>query len=267
MAEITAKLVKELRDKTDAGMMDCKKALAETNGDMEAAVEFLRKAGIAKSEKRADRATKEGKVFAAIDGKNGVMLEVLCETDFVASNEKFIDYIKEAGSHLLAQTSGSGDISEKAQEIEKEDLAALFTKFGEKMVLRRALRYETNGQLASYMHGGGRVGVMVEVEGDADAETLKNLCLHIAAFNPVFVDSNEIPAEHIAKEREIAAAQLTGKPANIIEKILDGKIQKWFSDVCLVRQPWIHDDKSCFAKLYPKCKVVRFARWTVGQEL
>ena len=158
MAVITAAMVKELRDKTDAGMMDCKKALTETNGDMEAAVEFLRKSGMAKAEKRADKATKEGKVFAAVDGSKAVMIEVLCETDFVAKNEKFYDYVKEAAARVLAGTSGEGDVTAKAQEIENDKLAELFVKFGEKMVLRRALRYEIpGGTVASYMHGEGKI--------------------------------------------------------------------------------------------------------------
>ncbi len=267
MAEITAKMVKELRDKTDAGMMDCKKALAETNGDMEAAVEYLRKSGMAKAEKRADKATKEGKIFAVVEGSRAVMLEILCETDFVASNEKFYDYVKQAASRVLAGTSGDGDVTAAAQAIEADELAALFVKFGEKMVLRRALRYESAGAIGVYLHGEGKVGVMVDVEGEADPSLLKNLCLHIAAFSPAYLEPGEIPAEAIEKEKEIAAAQLQGKPANIIDKILNGKIQKWYSEVCLVKQPWIHDDKSCFEKLFPKAKIKRFARWTVGQEL
>ena len=153
MAEITAKMVKELRDKTDAGMMDCKKALAETNGDMEAAVEYLRKSGMAKAEKRADKATKEGKIFAVVEGSRAVMLEILCETDFVASNEKFYDYVKQAASRVLAGTSGDGDVTAAAQAIEADELAALFVKFGEKMVLRRALRYESAGAIGVYLHG------------------------------------------------------------------------------------------------------------------
>ncbi|MBO5802212.1 MAG: translation elongation factor Ts, partial [Lentisphaeria bacterium] len=143
MAAITAQMVKELRDKTDAGMGECKKALVETDGNMEAAIDYLRKAGIAKAENRAEKATKEGKVFVAVDGGNAVMLEVLCETDFVANNEKFIEYLEKAGKNILANTTGNGDVTEKALELEAEELAALFTKFGEKMILRRALRYAT----------------------------------------------------------------------------------------------------------------------------
>ena len=215
MANITAAMVKELRDKTDAGMMDCKKALTETNGDMEAAVEYLRKTGAAKAEKRADKATKEGKVFAAVDGNKAVMIEVLCETDFVAGNEKFFDYVKEAAGRVLAATSGDGDVTEKAQELENNNLKELFVKFGEKMVLRRAVRFESAGIVSSYMHGNGKIGIMIDVEGTTDPELLKAICMHIAAYSPMYVNSSEVPADAIAKEKEIAAAQLAGKPANM----------------------------------------------------
>ena len=191
MANITAAMVKELRDKTDAGMMDCKKALTETNGDMEAAVEYLRKTGAAKAEKRADKATKEGKVFAAVDGNKAVMIEVLCETDFVAGNEKFFDYVKEAAGRVLAGTSGDGDITEKAQELENNNLKELFVKFGEKMVLRRAIRFESAGVVASYMHGNGKIGIMIDVEGTNDPELLKAICMHIAAYSPLYVTPAE----------------------------------------------------------------------------
>ncbi len=267
MAAITAAMVKELRDKTDAGMMDCKKALTESNGDMEAAVEFLRKAGIAKAEKRAEKATKEGKVFAAVDGNKAVMIEILCETDFVAKNEKFFGFVKEAAARILAATSGIGDITAKAQELEAQNIADLFVKFGEKMQLRRAIRFESAGTVSAYIHGEGRIGIMIDAEGSSDAELLKNVCMHIAAFKPTYILPAEIPAEAVAKEREIASAQVVGKPANIVGKIVDGKINKWYSEVCLMQQPWIHDDKTCLAKLVPGLKINKFIRWEVGQEI
>lgn len=269
MAVITPQMVKELRDKTDAGMGDCKKALVECNGDISAAVDFLRKAGIAKSEKRADRATKEGKVFVAADGNKAVIIEVLCETDFVANNEKFVDYVHTAAANILANTSGSGDITDAAQKLEAENLAALFSKFGEKMTLRRAVRFETAGALSYYIHGGGKVGVVVVAEGETDADTLKNVCLHIAAYSPRFLDESQVPAEVIEHEKEIGRAQLLeqGKKPEMIDKILPGKINKWYTEVCLVNQPWIHDDKTCLKKLFPKLQIKQFVRWAVGQEL
>ena len=266
---VTMAEISKLRQMTGAGMMDCKKALTETNGDMEAAVELLRKSGMTKAEKRADKVTKEGKVFAFVDGKSAVMLEINCETDFVAGNEKFFDFVKEAAARVLAGTTGDGDITEKAQELENGNLAELFVKFGEKMVLRRALRYEGTGTVFTYMHGNGRFGVMLEVEGTDDADLLKHICMHIAAFSPEFITSKDIPQDRIDKEKEIATAQLTaeGKPANMIEKILVGKINKWYGEVCLMNQPWILDDKTSLAKLAPGVTVKRFARWAVGQEI
>lgn len=269
MPGITAQLVKELRDKTDAGMGDCKKALVETNGDLNAAVDYLRKAGIAKAGNRADRATKEGKIVVANEAGKAVMIEILCETDFVANNEKFTDYALSAAKNILANTNGNGDVTEAAQKLEAENLAALFSKFGEKMILRRALRYETSGSIAFYLHGGGKVGVMIDAEGEFDADLLKNVCLHIAAYSPRYLCSCDVPADVIEHEKEIGRAQLAeqGKKPELIEKILPGKINKWYSEVCLADQPWIHDDKSCLKKLFPKLQIKRFARWAVGQEI
>ena len=173
-----------------------------------------------------------------------------------------------ASSASSSGTSGEGDVTAKAQEIENDKLAELFVKFGEKMVLRRALRYEiSGGTVASYMHGEGKIGIMIEAEGSDDPVLLKDVCMHIAAFSPAYIVPADVPAEAVAKEKEIAAAQLAGKPANMIEKILTGKINKWYSEVCLMQQPWIHDDKTCLAKLAPKLVIKKFARWTVGQEL
>ena len=135
------------------------------------------------------------------------------------------------------------------------------------MVLRRAVRFESAGIVSSYMHGNGKIGIMIDVEGTTDPELLKAICMHIAAYSPMYVNSSEVPADAIAKEKEIAAAQLAGKPANMIEKILAGKINKWYTEICLMNQPWIHDDKTCLAKLAPGVKVNKFVRWTVGQEL
>ncbi len=268
MANITAGMVKELRDKTDAGMMDCKKALEETNGDMEAAVEYLRKAGITKAEKRSARTVKEGKIYALVNGGKAVMVEVLSETDFVAKNEKFFEYIKAAAARILQGTSGDGDISEKAQALEAANLTQLIATIGENMQIRRVFRFETAGQIAAYLHLGGKVGVMIDVEGQIPAGlSLNDICMHIAAFKPSYVCSCEIPKEVIAKEKEIAAAQITGKPADMVEKIVGGKINKWFTEVCLVNQPWIRDDKTTLAKIAPAMKIKRFLRWEIGQEL
>jgi elongation factor Ts len=274
MATITAAMVKELRDKTDAGMMDCKKALAETNGDMDAAVEYLRKAGITKAEKRAERATKEGKIYALIEGNKGVMIEVLSETDFVAKNEKFFDYVKAAAARILAATEGDGDISAKAQELEFTNLKELSGVIGENMQLRRAVRFESAGKLGAYLHMGGKVGVVVDVEGEVPADlNVEDICMHVAAFNPGYVCSCAVPADAVNKEKEIALAQLNNdekmanKPAEMKEKIISGKIAKWYKEVCLVDQDWIRDDKTTLSKIAPKMVVKRFVRWEIGQEI
>jgi elongation factor Ts len=267
MAEITAKMVKALRDKTDAGMMDCKKALVEADGDMSAAVDVLRKSGIAKAEKKSGRATKEGKIVSAISGGTGVLIEALCETDFVATNDKFIEYVNGVAAKV-ADMSGEGDLSETVSEMEKDSLTKLIATIGENMQLRRALRWESNGKCASYLHMGGKIGVMVDIEGDvADEETLSSLCMHIAAFKPDYVSPENIPAETIAKEKEIAAGQVEGKPAEIIDKIVMGKINKWYKEVCLTRQPWIRDDKQSVEKANPGLTIKRFVRWEIGEEL
>lgn len=263
---ISAKIVKELREKTGAGMMDCKKALTEAGGDMEKAIDVLRKAGIAKAEKKSARSVKEGCVKVKIEGDAGCMLETLCETDFVTKNENFQTYVDGALDRLYAM-SADGDVSEAFATAEEDALTALIAKIGENMQNRRAIRWEGPGKRASYLHGGGRIGVMVDVEGESDEAVLTDICMHIAAYNPAYIGPDNVPAEELAKEKEIAAAQVAGKPENIIEKIVSGKLNKWYSEVCLVKQPWLRDDKTCLAKLYPKMKIKRFVRWEIGEEL
>ena len=266
MAEITAKMVKDLRDKTDAGMMDCKKALVEADGDMEKAVDILRKSGMAKAAKKSGRGVKEGKVGSKIDGKVGAMVEVLCETDFVATNDKFKDYV-ESTVAKVAGLGADGDISAEVAESEKEGLTAMIATIGENMAIRRAVRWESAGKCASYLHMGGRIGVLVDVEGCDDDAVLTDLCMHIAAFKPSYVAPEDIPAELDAKEREIAAGQVEGKPAEIIDKIVNGKIAKWYNEVCLMKQPWVRDDKQSVEKANPGMVVKRFLRWEVGEEI
>lgn len=266
MATISAKIVKELRDKTDAGMMDCKKALVEADGDMDKAVDILRKSGIAKAEKKSGRAVKEGKIISHIADGVGVLIEALCETDFVATNEKFIEYVTEVASKTAA-LSVDGDVSEEVAASENAALTKLIATIGENMQLRRSIRWATAGKCASYLHMGGRIGVLVDVEGDVDEETLTSLCMHIAAFKPQYVSSDEIPAALLEKEQEIARSQMEGKPENIIDKIIMGKINKWYKEICLNNQPWIRDDKMSVTKANPGMTIKRFIRWEIGEEL
>ena len=264
MTLISAKLVKELREKTGAGMMDCKKALTAANGIISDAIDVLRKSGIAKAEKKAGRSAKEGTIASLISNETGVLAEILCETDFVAKNNKFIAYTKK----LLQKTSNldlTGDVTEKINELEKDSIISMIATLGENMQIRRAIRW--TGKCASYLHMGGRIGVMIEVEGNTDEAVLADICMHIAAFNPQYVSPEEILSTVIEKEKEIHSAQLAGKPAEMIEKILVGKLAKWYKEVCLNKQPWVRDDKISTEKANPNTIVKRFVRWQVGEEL
>jgi len=266
---ISADMVKDLRDKTGAGMMDCKRALTAANGDMELAIENLRKSGAAKAEKKVGRATNNGKVLSAIDGKAGALVEVLCETDFAANTDKFINFVNGIAA-AAAKLAKNGDVADLVNENEKANLTEKIATIGENMQIRRVVNWQTAGALASYHHMGGRVSVLIDVEGETDPEVLNDICLHIAAFKPSYIAPSDVPADVIAKEKEIALAadpKLAGKPAEMIEKILVGKINKYFGEVCLMNQPWIRDDKTTLAKFKPNLKVKRFIRWEVGEEL
>jgi elongation factor Ts len=227
----------------------------------------LLKAGIAKAAKKAGRSATEGRIISNVRDGSAAMVEVLCETDFVARNEKFSDFSQDLVKRIVEDYDADGDVSELVAEEEKEELVALIAVIGENMQTRRAVRWNGTGSFASYLHMGGKIGVLVEAEGDASDELLNDICMHVAAFNPRYVAPEDVPAEAIEKEKEIARAQVQGKPENIMDKIVDGKINKWYSEVCLTRQPWLRDDKSCLAKVAPGLKVKRYLRWTVGEEL
>lgn len=267
MPNITAAMVKKLRDQTGAGMMDCKKALAQAEGDMTAALENLRKAGVAKAAKKAERSAKEGAVKAQVGEAAAAMVEVLCETDFAAKNPNFDSYATDLAQRILADYEGDCDLSEDLMATEEERIGGLVTQIGENIQVRRAVRWQGSNKFGAYMHMGGKIGVLVEGNGDADDELMKDVAMHIAAFNPRFISPDEIPEHVLEKEREIAKAQVEGKPDNIIGKIVEGKINKWFTEVCLARQPWLRDDKTCLAKVAPKLDIVRFERWAIGEEL
>lgn len=269
MSDITMDMIKALREKTGAGIADCKKALTETAGDIEAAVENLRKSGIAKAEKKAGRAVKEGRIYAICEANRASMVEVLCETDFVATNEKFAAAVDAIAKTALA-ADGDGCVTEKVQEAEKDTLVGLIATIGENMQIRRAAKWNVTGSVNAYMHGGGKIGVMVEAEGPgADAETLREICMHIAAYSPTYIVPTEIPACAVEKEKEIAMAlpELASKPEQIREKIASGKIAKWYSEVCLMQQPWFKEPSTCLEKLKPGLKVKRFIRWSVSDEI
>jgi len=267
MAVITASMVKDLRDRTGVGMMDCRKALDAANGDAELAIEHLRKAGIAKAATKAGRSAKEGRLVSLIRGGAGVLAEVLCETDFVAKTGEFQSFAASVAEKALTGFAQDGDISAPAAEAVRVPLTELIGKIGENMQVRRVLRWQTGGLLGTYLHMGGKIGVMVDVEGPAEKALIADICMHIAAFSPQYIGPRSVPESVLAKEREIATAQVHGKPANIIDKIVTGKIQKWYSEVCLTQQPWIRDDKKCLAQIAPQVTVRRFVRWQVGEAL
>lgn len=282
---ITAKSVKELRDKTGAGMMDCKKALTETNGDVEKAIEVLREKGLAAAAKKAGRTAAEGivKTFVSEDGKNASIVEVNCETDFVAANEEFVNFAEKV-AELAANTSVNTVeelLNEKLGDATvQETLTALVAKLGENMTVRRFEKLSVeNGAIESYIHGGGRIGVLVEVstEGDSNVakEVAKEICMQVAAANPLFLNRDSVDQEALEKEKEIYRVQALneGKPEKIVEKMVMGRIQKYFKEVCLVDQIWVKDgDKTITKLLEEKSKeagapisVTKFVRYERGE--
>lgn len=272
---ITAQLVKELREKTGAGMMDCKKALTETDGDMEKAIEYLREKGIAKAAKKADRVAAEGLTAIKIDGEHGVLIEVNSETDFVAKNENFIQFTDAIASHVLAAKPADLDAA-LASTMNGKSLAEFINeniaKIGENLNLRRfvILPNPENGVLGHYLHMGGRIGVLVSIAGTTDEELAKDIAMHIAATNPRYISHDEVPADVIEKEREILTQQALneGKPAKIVEKMVEGRIHKFFEEICLVDQAFVKDPDKSIAKLlkeHSDASVLKFARFEVGE--
>ena len=278
MAEITAAQVKELRDEIGLGMMECKKALQDANGDKAVAIKLLRERGANVANKKAARVAKEGRVAAEIydGGKTGVMIEANCETDFVAKNEDFHALV--ASLVQQAKTVGDNQLADAA----KEELVAKIQKTGENLVIRRNVKYAVsgNGIVAGYIHLGGKVGVLVEVgcdkpetaSKDAFKETVKDVTLHIAAANPGYLTRAAVPAEIVQAEKEIYAKQVEGKPANIVGKIVAGKLEKFYQTVCLVEQGFVKDpDRSVTEQVSAQAKLLadtltvrRFIRYQVG---
>lgn len=271
---ISAAMVKELRERTGSGMMECKKALVETNGDMELAIENMRKAGLAKADKKSGRIAAEGLigVQTSSDAKIVAMVEVNCETDFVAKADDFVNYVKSVVTSLL--TTNVADMEQlmamplaDGQSVD-EARRSLIAKLGENITVRRFEKYQTStGGTACYLHG-SKIGVIVELAA-ADAELGKDIAMHIAASRPICVSEDQVSAETIEKEKEIFRAQSaeSGKPADIIEKMVSGRISKFLAEVTLLGQPFIKDDKQTIGKLVASKsnKVIRFARYEVGE--
>ena len=273
MSTISAQLVKDLRERSGAGMMECKKALVENHGDIEAAMEWLRKSGLAKADKKASRVAAEGRIVSAQDGGQAVLVEINCETDFVAKDASFLKFTDTVAG--IALKSGAVDAAAlnaaaypDAANI-GEAAKALIATIGEKIEVRRVARVSTEGKLGTYIHG-GRIGVLVALKGGSE-ELAKGIAMHVAAMNPQYVKAEDVPAEFLAKEKEIALAAMSdkekNKPADILEKIVSGKVNKIVAEVTLLGQPYVLDTNLSVAEALKKegAEVQTVARLAVGE--
>ena len=273
MSTISAQLVKELRERSGAGMMECKKALVENNGDIDVAMEWLRKSGLAKADKKASRVAAEGRVVTAQATGAAVLVEVNCETDFVAKDASFLKFSDNVAD--IALKSAAADVEAlKAAAYPNggtvEDAGkALIATIGEKIEVRRMARVESDGTIGSYIHG-GRIGVLVALKGGSE-ELAKGIAMHVAAMNPAYVKAEDVPADFLAKEKEIALSQMSekekAKPAEILEKIIGGKVQKIISEVTLVGQAYVLDTNVTVADALKKegADVISVVRLAVGE--
>jgi len=272
--QITASLVKELRERTGAGMMDCKKALTESDGDIDVAIESMRKSGAAKAVKKAGRTAAEGQVVTAKtqDGCTAVLVEINCETDFVGKDDNFTEFANSVAERALAESPDdlealSSLSSESGKSIE-ERRQELVAKVGENVQIRRFTRFEAEGdRLGTYIHG-GRIGVIVDLSG-GDDDLARDICMHIAASRPVCVDSDGVPQDMLDKEREIYTAQAneSGKPANIVEKMVEGRIRKYLGEITLLGQPFVKQPDTSVGELLSNAgaSIKRFVRYEVGE--
>ncbi len=274
MSTITKDAVMTLRERTGAGLIDCKRALTDSNGDMEEAVSILRKKGVASAAKKAGRSASEGIIAQSIsaDNSKGILVEVNCETDFVAKNDDFVDFSNSVAAELLGNPSA--DLEEKR--------TAQIAKIGENIQISRSesLAPEGSGIVQSYIHTGGKVAVLISIgaEGDVSGQEnalvmAKDLCMHIAAASPICVSRDEVPSELVEKETEIAKAQAEGKPSQAIEKIVTGKLEKYFAGSCLLEQPFVKNPDQSVKELVEatskeigtNLKVEKFIRFQVGE--
>lgn len=273
---VTASLVKELREKTGAGMMDCKKVLTETDGDMEKAIELLRERGIAKAAKKSGRVAAEGLVEAVIseDGKTGAIIEVNSETDFVAKNEEFKTFVENVANQVLK--TNPKDVEEllaqpamfEEGKTVQESLVGKIATIGENLTIRRFARFESEGLVEKYIHGDGKIAVLVNMK-KGDSIVAKDICMQIAAARPEYVRREEVPEERVAKEMEILKVQTMneGKPEAIAEKIVQGRIGKFYEEICLVDQAFVKDPNIKISELLKQkdAEVAEFARFEKGE--
>ncbi len=277
---ITMEKVKELRERTGAGVLDCKKALTENNGDVEAAVDYLREKGIAEAAKKAGRVASEGRVNIIIteDKQKGIITEINSETDFVAKNENFQKLVSEISEHILQSDARNLDsiLDETWYKDETKDVNTVIKEaianIGENINLRRFQKFSTDGFLQGYIHLGGKIGVLLDVNAEYNEENTKmakNIAMHIAASSPEYISREDVTETAINKERKIYREQMLneGKPENIIDKIVDGKMDKYFSEVCLLEQPFIRDTDKSVGDLLAESeiKVNNFVRYELGE--
>lgn len=273
---ITAAQVKELREKTGAGMMDCKKVLTETDGNEEKAIELLRERGIMKAAKKSDRIAAEGLVdtYISEDGKVGAIVEVNAETDFVAKNADFQAFVKIVAKQVALNNPAdveellSQNCIDNTSRTVQEELTDKIATIGENMSIRRFARFETEGTVASYIHGDGKIGVLLDME-NADETLAKDVCMHIAAAKPEFLAETDIPEDRVNKEKEILKAQVIneGRPEAVAEKIVAGRLGKFFSEICLLNQEFVKDPSQKISNLVSSknAKINRFARFEKGE--
>lgn len=273
---ITAKMVKELREKTGAGMMDCKKALTETDGNMEEAIDFLRKSGAAQAAKKADRIAAEGTTAIEVNGNDAVLLEVNCETDFVTKNETFKELVTDLGKHLV--TKKPADLEAALQEeVEgrgetvEEYINNVVATIGEKITLRRfaLLNKADDAVFGSYLHMGGTIGALTVLDGTNDEQLAKDIAMHVAAVNPSYVSREDVNEAEVNREREVLKEQALneGKPEKIVEKMVEGRLGKFFEEICLLEQPFVKDGDVKVKKYLEEkgADINTFVRFQVGE--
>jgi elongation factor Ts len=263
MAEITAALVKSLRERTGQGMMECKKALTEANGDMEAAIELLRKRGLAKAETKATRATSEGLIgIHATDG-SAAMVEIACETDFCARNDEFQSMVEQVARMAAEADAGPVEAGDRITQTVQD----CFEKIGENMKYVRGVKVEA-ATVGTYLHHNRKVGVVVALDGELDEESLQGLCMHIAFSDPVAIRPEDVPGEMVEKERRLATeeAHESGKPPQIVEKMVEGKVNKFLSANALLEQDYVRDESKKVKEVLGSATLKSFARFAVGQE-
>lgn len=272
---ITAQLVKELREKTGAGMMDCKKALVETNGDLNAAIDYLREKGLSSAAKKADRVAAEGTTYILAEGNDAIILEVNAETDFVAKNEKFQELVASLAKQLLAAKPASVEEALELANAEgvkiADQISTAVATIGEKITLRRfEVKSKADGDaFGSYLHMGGKIGVLVVLEGSTDEAAAKDVAMHIAAINPKYVSRDEVPQDEVEHERKVLTEQALneGKPENIVAKMVEGRLGKFFEEICLLDQAFVKDSDKKVRDFVKSTggSVASFVRFAVGE--